>query len=633
MSWGIEKSVELYGIDRWGSGYFRVNEKGHVSITPGGPNGRRLDLLDLTTDLLDRGIRLPILVRFPDIVRSRIELVVNCFSNAIKEYGYKGSYRGVYPIKVNQQRHLVAEILKFGHFNELGLEIGSKPELLVALAQITSPNALIVCNGFKDAEYIETAILAQKLGKNTLIVVDRFIELSMIVEAAKKFNAKPRIGFRQKLNSRGAGKWVESSGARSKFGLTAAEIVEGIEYLKHAEMLDCLELLHFHIGSQITSIQAVKTSLREGARFFAEVRALGADLKYIDVGGGLGVDYDGSGSSDSSINYSEQEYANDVVSIIQEICDEREIPHPHIVSECGRAMVAHHSVLVFNVLGENLVRQEEVSAPVGDDDHQILNNLFDIYQNVSSKNINEYYHDLTTAKGDVLQLFNYGVLSLPELARAENLFWAAATKMASIAKISENSEDLVAELDQLLSDTYFCNFSVFQSMPDAWAVGQVFPVMPLQSLKDEPDRRATLVDLTCDSDGKIEKFIDPINGGTKRYLEVHRLKKNEPYFLGVFLLGAYQEILGDLHNLFGDTDAVHVTLSETGYTIDHVVEGDSVSEVLSYVQYHRNELLESVRKASEESISRNRLTPQEAKTLMKTYELGLTGYTYLEDPE
>lgn len=635
MSWSTESSKELYGIGAWGSSYFDVNEKGNVVVTPQGPNGPNVDLLELTQDLQERGIRVPMLIRFPDITKSRIELLSNCFSKAIEDYGYKGQYRGVYPIKVNQQRHLVEELVKFGQFNRLGLECGSKPELLVVLAMMNTPNALIICNGFKDVEYIETAILSQKLGRNTIIVVDRMAELPMIIEAAKKFNTAPKIGFRAKLHTKGAGKWIDSSGDRSKFGLTPLEIVECVDILKRENMLDSLELLHFHIGSQIKSISSVKGSLKEGTRFYTELHHMGAHPKYIDVGGGLGVDYDGTGKTDSSINYTEQEYANDVVSIVQSTCEERGVPHPDIVTEAGRALVAHHSVLIFNVLGINEVQKKEPSSPPSKDDHRVVQELAYIYEQLNEKNLHEFYHDVMHIKETILQLFTFGVLSLQQRAKAENLCWVILTKMEEMARKTDVEGDIALNLREQLSDTYFCNFSVFQSMPDSWAVDQLFPVLPIHRLSEEPTRQAILVDMTCDSDGKIGQFIDPAAGGSshKAALEVHELNEKDPYYMGVFLVGAYQEILGDLHNLFGDTDAVHITVTNAGYTVDHVVEGDTVTEVLSYVQYNRPELIESIRRASEESILRGTISKHEARLLMRHYEEGLSGYTYLEDPE
>lgn len=623
----------MYGINNWGNGYFRVNPQGRVQITPQGANGPSVDLYELTQDLLDRGIRVPITIRFPDIIRSRVDLLHSCFQKAFADHNYKGNYCGVYPIKVNQQRHLVQELVRFGKDAGLGLECGSKPELLVVLALATNQNAVIICNGFKDQEYIETAILSQKLGRNTIIVVDRREELNLILTAAKKFNARPKIGFRAKLNTQGAGKWVDSSGARSKFGLTAVEIVEGVEVLRKEGMLDCLELLHYHIGSQVPNISSIKSSLKEGARFYAELHKMGAGLKYIDVGGGLGVDYDGTGRSDSSINYSEQEYANDVVSTLQSLCDEKNVPHPNIITECGRALVAHHSVLVFNVMGVNELHRDQPPRPAGKGDPNIMLDLQYIFEKVNKDNLNECFNDLLVAKQETLQLFTYGVLSLEQRAWCESMYFTIATKMLTIARSTPDSEDILAQLADELCDTYFCNFSVFQSAPDSWAVGQLFPVMPIHRLNEEPYHSATLADLTCDSDGKIEKFIDTENGSFRKTIQVHGLKTGEPYYLAVFLTGAYQEILGDLHNLFGDTDAVHVSLSEAGYTIDHYVPGDTVTEVLTYVQYNRSDMVDSVRQATEESIQRGTITKQEAKALVKHYEEGLSGYTYLEDLE
>lgn len=633
-NWSSEKSAELYGINNWGSGYFRVNSQGNIHITPSGNQGPSIDLHELTQDLLDRGIRVPIMVRFTDIIKARIELLSGCFQKAFADHNYKGKYCGVYPIKVNQQRHLVQELVRFGKPACLGLECGSKPELLVVLALMDNPDAVIICNGFKDQEYIETAILSQKLGRNTLIVVDRKEELNLIIAAARKFNTKPKIGFRAKLYTQGAGKWIDSSGARSKFGLTAVEIVEGLELLKKENLLDCLELLHYHIGSQVPNIQSIKSSLKEGARFYAELIKMGAKLKYLDVGGGLGVDYDGSGRTDSSINYSEQEYANDVVSTIQTLCDEKGVPHPNIITECGRALVAHHSVLIFNVMGVNELHRETPPRPAGKSEPSVMQDLQYIFEKVNKDNINECFNDLLVAKQEFLQLFTYGVLGLEQRAWCESMYFTIATKMLAIAKVTPDCEDIRAKLEDELCDTYFCNFSVFQSVPDSWAVGQLFPVMPIHRLKEEPSHSGTLADLTCDSDGKIEKFIDTENGSYRKTIQLHGVKADQPYFLGVFLTGAYQEILGDLHNLFGDTDAVHISLTESGgYTIDHYVPGDTVTEVLSYVQYARTTLVDSVRQATEEGIQKGTITKQDAKALIRHFEEGLSGYTYLEEAE
>lgn len=630
--WTSDRSSDLYGIKNWGSGYFRINSAGNVVVTPTGKaDSPEIDLFELTQDLLERGMRVPIMIRFPDILKARVELINNCFVRAISEHNYRGKYSGVYPIKVNQQRHLVEELVRHGRDHNLGLECGSKPELLVVLALMNTTNAMIICNGFKDQEYIETAILSQKLGRHTIIVVDRFEELKLIIEASKRLNTKPNIGFRAKLNTQGAGKWVDSSGARSKFGLTSMEIVEGIELLKQENMLDCLVLLHFHIGSQIPVIQSIKSSLKEGARFYTEMHRMGAtSLSYIDVGGGLGVDYDGTGSSDSSVNYSEQEYANDVVSALQSACEERGIEHPNIVTESGRFLVAHHSVLVFNVTGVNNLTRHHPPQPAGKSDHSLLQDLQYIFEKVNKDNLNECFNDLQQSKNEMLQLFTYGVLSLPQRAWAESMYFAIATKMIQMAPQAEDGEMIISALQKEMCDTYFCNFSVFQSVPDAWAVGQMFPVMPIHNLQNRPDREATLADLTCDSDGKLDKFIDTETGQKKETLRVHSFVEGQTYYLGVFLTGAYQEILGDLHNLFGDTDAVHISVTNNGYTLDHYIPGDTVTEVLSYVQYRHYTMVDNVRNVAEEAIQRGSLSKQEAKLLIKHYEEGLAGYTYME---
>jgi arginine decarboxylase len=632
-TWTTEDSADLYGINSWGNGYFKINNAGNVEVKPNGTKGPSVDLYDLTQDLLDRGIRVPIMIRFQDIIKARVDLINNCFAKAIADHNYKGQYCGVYPIKVNQQRHLVEELIKQGRDKRLGLECGSKPELLVVLALMNNPNALIICNGFKDTEYIETALLSQKLGRHTIIVVDRFEELSMIIDAAKKFKARPHIGFRAKLNTQGAGKWVDSSGARSKFGLTTTEIVEGIEILKRENMLDCLELFHFHIGSQIPSIQHIKSSLKEGVRFFTELHKLGANVRYVDVGGGLGIDYDGTGSSDSSVNYSEQEYANDIVSALQTMCDEQSVPHPDIVTESGRFLVAHHSILVFNVMGVNNLRRAEPPRPATKSDPAIMRDLQYIFEKLNKENINECFNDVMQAKNEKLQLFTYGVLNLTQRAWCESMYFAIATKMMKVAEGLDDCDDIISTLSQELCDTYFCNFSVFQSIPDAWAVGQLFPVMPVHRLNEQPTVEATLADLTCDSDGKLEKFICTESASYKKTLLVHNTLPTKQYYMAVFLTGAYQEILGDLHNLFGDTDAVHVSLHESGYTLDHYVPGDTVTEVLSYVQYRHYNMVDNIRQAAEESIQKGTISKQEAKLLIKHYEEGLSGYTYLEEAE
>lgn len=632
-SWSSLKSKELYGIDTWGHGYFDVNPKGNIVVCPRGENGPKVDLLELTNDLKERGIRTPMLLRFPDITKERIKLLNECFARAINEYNYKGRYQGVYPIKVNQQRHLVEEIINFGESHSLGLECGSKPELLVVLAMLNNPKSIIICNGFKDPEYIETAILSRKLGRNTIVVVERLEELDLILKASKKFNTRPKIGLRAKLQSKGSGRWVDSGGDRSKFGLTTAEIFAAFETLRKEDMLNCLDLVHFHVGSQIPSIKQIKSALKEGVQIYAELHKLGAYPSYLDVGGGLGIDYDGSGLSDSSVNYNEQEYANDVIAIVQGTCEEKNVPMPTIVTESGRATVAHHSVLIFDVLGLNRVQHTGPIPEVKDSDHKVVHELRDIYNKMTLENLREYYNDLNDLKDNTLQLFTFGLLSLAEKASIETLFWSISTKMADLVEDDPDHEDIRKHLTEFLSDTYFCNFSVFQSLPDSWAVDQIFPVMPIHRLDTKPNKSTMLVDLTCDSDGKIGKYLNLNEGEPQTTLKAHELTPGHPYYMGVFLVGAYQEILGDLHNLFGDTDAVHVSISTDGYQVEHVVEGDTVSEVLSYVQYNREELINRLRKASESSIVSGSMTRQEAKLLIQLYQEGLSGYTYLEEPD
>lgn len=631
MDWNNKKSEALYGMHNWGNGYFNINNDGNVEVCSFCENHKPLDLKILVDNLNERGICAPVLLRFPDIVNHRVSHMVDCFNKAIKDSDYQGQYSKVYPIKVNQQSHLVDDVVASGYKHGMGLECGSKPELLVTLAMMDNNKAIIICNGFKDEEYIETALLARKLGKQTYIVVDRKDELPMIIKASKKLGIKPLIGLRTKLNTKGAGKWVESSGARSKFGLTPSEIIEAVQLLKDADLLSQLRLLHFHIGSQVPSIQSIKESLKEAVRVYTELHQLGAPLTHIDVGGGLGVDYDGSnGETDHSRNYSDQAYANDVVHTIATLCNEKNIPHPTIVSECGRALVAHSSLLIFNVLGKNTVRKSKLPETPKETDHKIVKQIYDIYDNLDKYKLNESYNDLKSKHKDIIQMFSYGVLSLEQRAKAEDLFWTTATKIAEKAKNSEEDKEIFSILEQFLSDTYFCNFSIFQSLPDAWAVGQIFPIMPIHRHNEMPSQRATLVDLTCDSDGKLTDFIDSDTNGIQNYLEVHSLNEDEPYYLGAFLAGAYQETLGDLHNLFGDTNAVHITLTEKGYEISHVVEGDSVEEVLSYVEYDKKYLIEKIRKSCEESINAETLTRQDARMMMQHYQDSLAGYTYLE---
>ena len=630
--WTIRDSLELYLVQSWGAGFFTINDAGRVEVRPGGNGGGGIDLLELVGDLERRGLRPPLLVRFSDILASRVKGLCGAFESAIHEYGYRGRYRGVYPIKVNQQRQVVEEIIEEGAPHGVGLEAGSKPELLVALALLETPGALIICNGYKDRAYIETALLAQRLGRNPIIVIDRFREIDLLIKTSRELGIRPRIGVRARLTTKGAGKWVESTGDRSKFGLSAVEIVEAVERLRSEDMLDCLELLHFHIGSQITAIRAHKDALREASRIYVELHKLGARPSAVDVGGGLGVDYDGSQTNfHSSMNYSVQEYANDVVAFIQEACDASKVQHPDIVTEAGRAMVAHHSVLIFDVLGVNEMVTGRPPEPVHEDEPKVLRDLSEVWSGISRKNVQEAYHDALQLKEEASTLFSLGYLDLRARARVERMFWDCCEKILRIVRELPYVPEDLEDLEKGLADTYYGNFSVFQSVPDHWAVKQLFPVMPIHRLDERPTRRGVFADLTCDSDGKIDQFIDQRD--VKDVLPLHPYN-GLPYYIGVFLVGAYQEILGDLHNLFGDTDAVHVRLDEQGRTIvEHVVEGDEVHEVLSYVQYDQKQLAERVRRTIEAALREGTISLEESARLRKQYEQGLQEYTYLTRDE
>ena len=627
--WTVQDALELYDVHAWGSGFFTINAKGHVEVRVRGNGGPGLDLHELVTYMQGRGLHLPLLIRFSDILAARIRGLCECFSSAIAEHQYRGRHRAVYPIKVNQQRHVVEEVIDFGRPFGVGVEAGSKPELLAILPLIDTPEALIICNGYKDRAYIEIALLAQKLGRTPIIVMDRFHELDLVINVSRELGIRPHIGVRAKLTTRGAGRWVESSGDRSKFGLTADEIVEAVEKLRSADMLDCLELLHFHIGSQITSIRAIKDAVQEATRFYVGLVEMGAGLRYLDVGGGLGVDYDGSQTNfASSMNYTNQEYARDIVAAVIDGCDERQIPHPDIVTETGRAMVAHHSVLIFNVLGVNEVLPHAAPEVPSEDDEKPVHALFEAYQSISRKNVIEAYHDAVAAKEEALTLFNLGFLDLKTRGRCERLFWSCCEKILRLVREMDYVPEELEGLERAMADTYYGNFSVFQSAPDHWAVKQLFPIMPIHRLDERPSRRGVLADLTCDSDGKVDLFID--RRDVKHVLELHPYH-GDTYCIGIFLVGAYQEILGDLHNLFGDTDAVHVRLGEGDrIEIEHLVEGDSVEEVLGYVQYSKAELVERARRAIETALREKRITIEESARLRRRYEQGLSGYTYLE---
>jgi arginine decarboxylase len=628
-SWTVQDAMELYNVRNWGSPFFSINPAGNACVHPQGPSGPTVDLKQVVDELQRRGIQLPILIRFSDILRARVEALNEAFQNAIREYGYKGRYLGVYPIKVNQQRQVVEEIVAYGQPYQFGLEAGSKPELLAVLALLDSTESLVICNGYKDQEYVEMALLGTKLGKNVVIVVEKFSELALIVEMSRRLNVVPKIGVRAKLASRGSGRWESSGGDRSKFGLTVRELVDAIAYLRSEDMLDCLELLHFHLGSQITNIRSIREGLEEACRIYVEMHKLGAVPRFFDVGGGLAVDYDGSQTNfASSTNYTMQEYANDIVSAVMDICDKAEVPHPIVVSESGRAITAHHSVLLFNVLGTSSFRDARVPDAIPDDKPDPLINLFEVSRNITRKNFQEAYHDALHYRDECMSLFRYGYLSMEDRSLAETIFWACAHKILRIVREVDYVPDELEGLERTLADTYFCNFSCFQSVPDFWAVQQLFPILPIHRLNEEPTRRAILADITCDSDGKIDRFIDLRD--VKSVLELHPLN-GEDYILGVFITGAYQEILGDMHNLFGDTNAVHVRLDPAGgYSIEHVVAGDTVKEVLNFVQYSAEDLTHRLRKMVEAAVRAGTISFEEAGQFVQKYEQGLAGYTYLE---
>ena len=630
--WTVEDSSKTYGINIWGGDFFTLNSQGHVEITPQGAKGPHLNLYTIITELGKQNIRLPVLIRFPDIIHSQMSKLVTCFNQAIKEYGYKGKYQGVFPIKVNQQSYVIKDIIKSGGRYGFGLEVGSKPELLIALALLNEPERIIICNGFKDADYIQTALLALKAGMPIFIVVERLVELNTILKMAKSLKINPNIGFRIKLNTQGNGKWMESSGFKSKFGLTASEIVEGLEILKEYSSLKDLKLLHFHIGSQISSIHPIKSAIREAARIMTELYKSGVQIEYMDVGGGLGVDYDGSGQSDSSTNYSTQEYVNDIVYHLQSICDENNSPHPNIISESGRFLVAHSSLLVFNVMDANLIERNNIDPQfrMEKNTHPFVKDMYDIYTSLKKAPISESLNDLIEKKKDIHQLFIYGVLSLKEAAMAENIYCVAASQLKNLIEGQEEYEEIFEFLTNELSDIYFSNFSVFQSLPDSWALGHLFPIMPIHRLNEKPGRRASLADLTCDSDGKIAHFMNYHLWKNEKHLRVHTLKKEEPYYMAAFLTGAYQEILGDMHNLFGDTDAIHVSINENGhYSVDHHVEGDSIYDILKYIGYHKRDLMEKIQQRTERAVLNKKLSREEAGRLLKNYSQALASYTYL----
>lgn len=627
--WRIDDSAELYNIHGWGVNYFSINEKGHIIVTPN-KNGVEVDLKELIDELQVRDVSAPLLIRFPDILDNRIEKMSSCFKIAAEEYGYKAQNFIIYPIKVNQMRPVVEEIVNHGKKFNIGLEAGSKPELHAVIAINTDSDSIIVCNGYKDEDYIELALLAQKMGKRIYLVVEKLNELKLIVNISRRLRIKPNLGIRVKLASSGSGKWEDSGGDVSKFGLTSSELIEALDFLEKNKMKDCLKLVHFHIGSQVTKIRRIKIALREASQFYVQLHVKGFKVEFVDIGGGLGVDYDGSRSSDSesSVNYSIQEYVNDSISTMVDASDKNNIPHPNIITESGRSLTAHHSVLIFEVLEATTLPIWEEDEEIQTTDHELVRELYSLWDMLNQPRMFETWHDAQQIREEALDRFSLGLLDLKTRAQIERLFWSIARDVHQMTSEMKHVPDELRQLPKLLSDKYFCNFSLFQSLPDSWAIDQIFPIMPIQRLDEKPSRSATLQDITCDSDGKIDNFISTKN--MSYYLPVHPLRGKESYYIGVFLVGAYQEILGDLHNLFGDTNAVHVSVNDTGYEIDQIIDGETIAEVLEYVQYNPKKLVRTVETWVTTSVKSGIISAEEGKEFLSNYRSGLYGYTYLE---
>lgn len=627
--WRIEDSEELYNIKGWGVNYFGINDKGHVYVTPR-KNSVQVDLKELVDDLATRHITAPVLLRFPDILDNRIEKTSDCFDKAAKEYAYKGEHFIIFPIKVNQMRPVVEEIISHGKKYNLGLEAGSKPELHAVLATNMDSDSLIICNGHKDQNFIELALLAQKMGKRVFLVIEKLPELKTIAETAKKLGVRPNLGIRIKLASSGTGKWAESGGDASKFGLNSSELLMALQLLEEMGLKDCLKLMHFHIGSQITKIRRISTALREAAQYYVQLHALGFNIEFVDCGGGLGVDYDGtrSSNSESSVNYSIQEYVNDCVYTLTDAANKNNIPHPNIISEGGRSLAAHHSVLIMDVLESVSPAQMPEDFQPGENDHQLVHDLTEIWDKLSSRSMLEDWHDAEDIREEALDLFRHGIIDLKTRAQIESLYWAISREVSELCHNQKHVPDELKKLDKQMSDKYFCNFSLFQSLPDSWGIDQLFPIMPIARLDEKPTRSATLQDITCDSDGKISAYVN-YNQQTS-YLPLHAIKPDEHYYIGVFLVGAYQEILGNMHNLFGDTNAVHVSVDGNNYEIDQVIDGETVADVLEYVQYDPKKLVRRLEIWVSKAVKEGKITEIEGKEFISNYRAGLYGYTYLE---
>ena len=627
--WRIEDSEELYNIKGWGVNYFGINEKGHAYVSPR-KDGVRVDLKEIVDDLASRDITAPVLLRFPDILDNRIEKTSDCFNRAAEEYDYKAEHFIIYPIKVNQMRPVVEEIISHGKKYNLGLEAGSKPELHAVLATNMDSDSLIICNGHKDQNFIELALLAQKMGKRVFLVIEKLPELFTIARTAEKLGVRPNLGIRIKLAASGTGKWQESGGDASKFGLNSSELLDALQKLDEMGMRDCLKLIHFHIGSQITKIRRISTALREAAQFYVQLHAMGFNIEFVDCGGGLGVDYDGtrSSNSESSVNYSIQEYVNDCVYTFVDAANKNNIPHPNLITEGGRSLTAHHSVLVVDVMECVSMPHMDENFHPSEEDHQLVHDLTEIWDKLSPRSMLEDWHDAQDIRDEALDLFRHGIIDLKTRAQIESLYWSITREISELAHHQKHVPDELRTLDKMMADKYFCNFSLFQSLPDSWGIDQLFPIMPIERLNEKPTVSATLQDITCDSDGKISAYVN-YNQQTS-YLPLHSFHEGDHYYIGVFLVGAYQEILGNMHNLFGDTNAVHVTVDEDGYSIDKTIDGETVADVLEYVQYDPKRLVRRLEAWVSKAVKEGKITIEEGKEFISNYRSGLYGYTYLE---
>jgi arginine decarboxylase len=630
-TWDIPSAIALYNIDRWGTGYFTIDGAGNVQVMPTLAYGKAIDLMDVISEARDRGMAFPLVIRFQDLLRHRVETINRAFQSAIAEANYQNVYKGVFPIKVNQLREVIEEIMDAGRPFNFGLEAGSKPELIAALAVHRDPDSLIICNGYKDPTFIQNALLGRKLGKQVIMVVEKLEEVRQILQVSREMNVMPLMGLRVRLQSKGSGKWATSGGENAKFGLSTADLVSASNYLKSQGMAESLVLVHFHVGSQVPDIGVIKRAVREAARFYAKLSKMGHPMQFVDVGGGLGVDYDGSRTAfDSSMNYTLQEYARDVVYNIIDVCESEKVPHPIIVSESGRAIVAHHSVLVVEAFSSIEKGAADLALEISETDPKLLHEMVETQKALSKQNRMEVLHDAQQIKEQCQSMFELGLLDLESKAKIEIIYWQIAQSVVELCRGMRYVPDEVKELETALGDQYLCNFSVFQSLLDHWALGQLFPIMPVHHLEQPPDRNGTLVDITCDSDGKVSKFIDLQD--VKETLPLHRMRPGEPYYLGFFLMGAYQDIMGDLHNLFGRANEVHVFLDEdedSGWYIEEVIEGSTVGSVLSMTQWDQHELIRLVKGQVDAAIKTDRLKPNEAMRLLSDYERGLKGYTYL----